>query len=84
MPFLNGTVGVIREYAMGVCKSELRFREGHPVLFLVLAIFLRIPCKPRETLNKSSAALSKYETQTGGIYYETNDIRDDQRIRGAR
>jgi len=32
MPFLNGTVGVIfREYAMGVCKSELRFREGHPV-----------------------------------------------------
>ena len=47
MPFLNGAVGVIfREYAMGVCKSELRFREGHPVLFLVLAIFLRIPCKP--------------------------------------
>ena len=47
MPFLNGTVGVIfREYALGVCKSELRFREGHPVLFLVLAIFLRISCKP--------------------------------------
>ena len=38
----------------------------------------------KETLNKSSAALSKYETQTGRIHYETNDIRDDQRIRGAR
>ena len=40
--------------------------------------------KPRETLNKFPAALSKCETQTGGIHYETNDIRDDQRIRGAR
>ena len=39
--------------------------------------------KPKETLNKSLDALSKYETQTGGVDC-ANDIRDGQRIRGAR
>ena len=45
--------------------------------FLRIFNDLRISVFRMETLNKSSAAHSKYETQTGGIYYETNDIRDD-------
>jgi hypothetical protein len=38
----------------------------------------------RETLNKSLVAMSKYETQTGGVDCEANDIGDGERVRGAR
>jgi hypothetical protein len=47
VPFFNGAVGVIfRDNATRVCEGELRFREGHAMLFLILAILLRIPCEP--------------------------------------
>jgi hypothetical protein len=47
VPFFNGTVGVIFCHnATRVCKGELRLREGHAMLVLILAILLRIPCEP--------------------------------------
>jgi hypothetical protein len=38
---------VFRDDTLGVGKGDLRHREGHPVLFLVLVVLLRIPIEPR-------------------------------------
>jgi hypothetical protein len=47
VPFFHGAVGMIfRDNATRICKGELRFRERHAMLFLILAILLRIPCEP--------------------------------------
>ena len=54
------------------------------LLLLVVAGLALHAATARETLNKSLDALSKYETQTGGIDCEANDIGCGEGIRGAR
>jgi len=47
VPFFDGTVGVIfRDNTTRVRKGELRFREGHAMLILILAILFGIPLEP--------------------------------------
>src|SRR5579859_3441813 len=45
---LPGTMGVVlRDDTPAVDESNLRHRKGHPVLFPVLLVLLRIPIEPR-------------------------------------
>ena len=47
VPTFNRTVGaVFCDNATRICEGELRFCEGHPVLFPVLPILLWIPLEP--------------------------------------
>jgi len=47
-PLFARTMGLVfRDDTPCVSEGDLRHREGHPVLFLVLPVLLRVPIEPR-------------------------------------